>query len=207
MEITWLGRNSFRIRGREGIVITDPCPPDSGYNPGKLTADVVTLSSRDKAGYSYREGVAGDPSVFDAPGEYEVGGILVTGTATTAADGSRNVAFIIELEGMRVAHLGLLGTNNVKDLDGLKGVDVLLLPAGGGNSLGGAASADVMTTVDPKIAIPMNYGTDLEADKSLDPLERFLKETGMKPEPEPKLTVSRTGLPADLTVKVLQPRG
>ena len=44
LEITWFGRTCFRMRGREGAVVCDPCPPASGYKIGKLEANVVTLS-------------------------------------------------------------------------------------------------------------------------------------------------------------------
>lgn len=206
MEITWLGRTSFRIRGREGIVITDPAPPESGYQPGKLAANVVTLSRREDPAFSHVSSVSGEPFVLDAPGEYEVGGILVTGMATKGPAGARNVVFIIELEGMRVAHLGQLSEAGAKELDDVKGADVLLLPVGGAGSITGATSADVMTTVDPKVAIPMGYRTGIELNESFEPLDRFLKETGLKPQPEAKLTISRSSLPSDLTLRVLEAR-
>ena len=57
IEITYLGRNCFRLKGRDGTVITDPCPPDSGFTLGKQTAEVVTLSRKDDPGYSWAEGV------------------------------------------------------------------------------------------------------------------------------------------------------
>ena len=79
IEITYLGRNCFRLKGRDGSVITDPCPPESGFTIGKQTAEVVTISRRDDPGYSWSSGIGGDPMVFDAPGEYEIGGILITG--------------------------------------------------------------------------------------------------------------------------------
>jgi len=205
VEITWLGRNCFRIKGREGVVITDPPPPTSGYKLGKPAADVVTLSNRDQPDYSSLESVSGEPIVLDAPGEYEIGGVLVEGFATKRPDGSRNVVFVCELDGIRVGHLGLLATAPATDmLEQLK-VDILLLPVGGGNALGGRAAQDVMTAIDPKIAIPMNFKTDLEK-MELEPLERFIKETGAKSEPQPRLQISRSGLPADLSVAVLQPK-
>lgn len=204
VEITWLGRNCFRLKGRDGVVLTDPVPPESGYTLGKQTADIVTLSRKDDAGYSFASAVSGEPRVLDAPGEYEVGGILVTGIATTRPDGSRNVVFICELDGVRVGHLGLTGAEG---LDQLKDVDILLMPAGGGNSLGGSGAADVMQKIDPRLAIPMNYKTELETMTELEPLENFLKETGAKPEPQQRIQFSKTQLPSELTVMVLEPRG
>lgn len=201
VEITWLGRNCFRLKGRDGVVLTDPCPPESGYAIGNQTANVVTISNRSEPGYSYRESIT-SAHILDAPGEYEVGGILVTGIATKRADGGRNVVFVCEIDGIRVGHLGLANTQGIEDI---KDVDILLFPAGGGNALGGPAAADVMTKVDPRVAIPMNFKTDVET-ADLQPLETFLKETGSKPEPQPKVQYSRTQLPQDLTLVILEPK-
>lgn len=204
LEITWLGRTCFRLKGREGVVVTDPCSPESGYRLPKLTADVVTLSNKGDAQYSCLEAVTGYRRVFDAPGEYEVGGVLVTGIATKRQDGTRNVAYIFELDGIRVAHLGLPGPGAVPDE--LKGADILLFPAGGGNSLGGAAATDAMNAVEAKIAIPMNFATELDAESGLDPVEKFFKESGSKPDPQPRLSVSKSQLPAQPTVILLDAR-
>lgn len=204
LEITWLGRTCFRLKGREGTVVTDPCPPESGYRLQKVTADIVTLSNRGDAGSSFVEAVSGQRLVIDAPGEYEVGGILVTGVATKRADGRRNVAFVFELDGIRVAHLGLAAAGTGA-LDEVKGVDVLLLPIGGGNALNSTAAADVMTAIDANLVIPMNYRTEQET-ADLETIDRFLKETGARPEAQPRLSVSKSQLPAELTIVVLQPR-
>lgn len=203
VEITYLGRTCFRLKGREGSVITDPFPPDSGFALGKQTANIVTISRRDDPGYSYSEGVGGNPMVLDAPGEYEISGMLVTGIAGKSPDGTRNVMFLCEIDGIRIGHLGLAAGASLEDL---KDVDVLLLPVGGGNALTGTAAADLMTKIEPKIAIPMNYKAGDEK-LGLEPLETFLKELGTRPEPQAKINVSRSGLPQDLTVMVLEPKG
>jgi L-ascorbate metabolism protein UlaG (beta-lactamase superfamily) len=200
IEITYLGRNCFRLKGRESVVITDPCPPDSGFSLGKQTANLVTISRKDDPAYSYVDGISGSPMVLDAPGEYEISGVLVTGIATKAADGSQNVVFISEIDGIRVGHMGLASTANLEDF---KDVDVLLLPVGGGSGPNPTVAADLMTKIEPRIAIPMNYKT---AGETLDlaPLEAFFKETGTRPEAQPKINVSRSGMPSDLTVMVLE---
>lgn len=202
VEITYLGRTCFRLKGRDGTVLTDPCPPESGFQLGKQTADIVTISRADDPGYSYREAVSGEPKVLDAPGEYEIAGMLVTGVATKRSDGTRNVVFVVEIDGIRIGHLGLPTTNA---FDELKDLDVLLLPVGGGNAFPPVMAADVMTKIEPRLAIPMNYKAGPEP-LDLEPLEKFLAETGAKPEPVAKLNVSRSGLPSDLTVMVLEPR-
>ncbi len=70
MEITWLGQSCFRIRGREAAIVTDPCPPSSGYTIGKPTANIVTVSHGHE-NHSYVKAVAGAPVVLNRPGEYE----------------------------------------------------------------------------------------------------------------------------------------
>ncbi len=202
IEITYLGRNCFRLKGRDGSVITDPCPPDSGFTLGKQSAEIVTVSRRDDPGYAFTAGISGDPVVLDSPGEYEIGGILVTGIANKRPDGSRNVMFISEIDGIRVGHLGLASAASLEDF---KGVDVLLLPVGGSNALAPNLAADLMTKVDPRLVIPMNYKTGGET-LPLEPLEAFLKETGSRPEPLAKVSISRSSLPQDLTVMVLEPK-
>ncbi|GAB4327858.1 MAG: MBL fold metallo-hydrolase [Dehalococcoidia bacterium] len=206
MEITYLGRTCFRLKGREATVITDPCPPESGYRLGKPTADIVTLSRRDDPAYSWVEGVAGEPLVFDAPGEYEVKNVLVSGIGTRRADGTRNVMFVVEIDGIRIVHAGLpdsVPTGAI--LEQLNDVDVLLMPVGGGISLGSAAASDLMETIDPHIAIPMHYRTPVER-LELDFLDKFLRETGQKLEPVARLQVTRGSIPAELTVQVLEPK-
>lgn len=206
MEINWLGRSCFRIRGREGVVVCDPCPPSSGYRIGKQEANVVTISLRDDPGFSHIEAMKGDYTRLDAPGEYEVGGILATGIAVKREDGRRAVAFIIELDGIRVATLGA-GAEKISESERnlLEGVDVLLLPVGGHGTLPPAVAADVMTGLDPRIAIPMLYKTEVETG-DYEPLERFLKETGAKPAPQARLSVTRSQLPGELTVVLLEPK-
>jgi len=207
VEIVWFGRTCFRIRGRSVTILTDPCPPESGYRLGKQTASIVTLSRADDPQYSYLAAVQGEPMLLDAPGEYEIGDALITALADRRPDGARNVIFVIELEGVRIAHLGLPPkAPNDTLVEQMDDVDVLLLPVGGGASLGPAAAADVMTSLDPHIAVPMHYKTEKEK-LDLEPLERFLRETGAKAAPQPRLSVAPGQVPEELTVVVLEPRG
>lgn len=206
VEITWLGRTSFRLRGREGTVITDPAPASSGYKIGKATGSVVTLSRRDDPEFGDAKLVAGDPRVLDAPGEYEVGGVLVTGVGLPMPEAGRHMTFLFELEGVRICHLGAMpGTDRPTLPDELDDIDVLLMPVGGGGSLSPRQAMDLMTKVDPSLVVPMFYKTEQER-MDLEPIERFLSETGSKPEPQPRLTTTKASLPDALTVVVVQPR-
>lgn len=208
MEIVWLGHACFRLRAREAAVVADPCPPSTGYHIGRPSADIVTISHRHE-NHSYTRGVAGNPLEIDSPGEYEVHGVFITGIATYH-DGRKgtvrgpNVAYVLEMEGMRVCHLGDLGHTPTPDqAEEMSGVDILLIPVGGHTTIDGPTAAEVVSLLEPRLVIPMHYRTDALRDR-LDPVDRFLKEMGTKTvEPQPKLSVSRSSLPHETEVVVL----
>jgi len=208
MEIVWLGHSCFRVRGREATIVTDPCPPATGYSIGKPTADIVTVSHAHDD-HSFVKGVAGTPVVLDRPGEYEIHGAFVTGVATYH-DGRKgavqggNIAFVLEMEDIRICHLGDLGHTPTPDqVEELSGVDILMVPVGGHTTIDGPAAAEVVSLLEARLVIPMHYHTAAAKDQ-LEPLDRFLKEMGIKqPEPQAKLTASRSGLPTETQVLVL----
>ncbi len=208
MEIVWLGHSCFRLRGREATILTDPCPPSTGYSIGRPTADIVTIS-HGHDDHNYLKAVAGSPVVIAGPGEYEIHGAFVTGVATYHDDGKGalrggNVAFVLEMEDIRVCHLGDLGhTPTADQVEEMSGVDILLVPVGGVSTIDGTTAAEVVNLLEARLVIPMHYGTEAATEK-LELADRFLKEMGAKSvEPQPKLTVSRSGLPHETQVVLL----
>ncbi len=208
MEITWLGHSCFRIRGREAVIVTDPCPPSSGYSIGKPTADIVTISHPHE-NHSYVKALAGKPVTIARPGEYEIHGAFVTGIGTyhDAREGEThgsNVSFVVEMDDVRVCHLGDLGHTPTPDqVEEMGGVGVLLIPVGGNTTIDGAMAAEVVNIIEPGIVIPMHYRTEVTKNE-LEPLDRFLKEMGAKElEPHPKLAVTRSNLPTETQVVLL----
>jgi L-ascorbate metabolism protein UlaG (beta-lactamase superfamily) len=208
MEIIWLGHSCFRLRSREAVVITDPCSPASGYSIGKLTADIVTIS-HDHPGHNYRKAVADTPIVITAPGEYEIAGVFIAGIATyhDGQKGSlrgKNTAYMIEMDNVRICHLGDLGhLPTPEQVEDMSGADVLLIPVGGNNSIDAAAAAEVVGLLEPAAVIPMHYKTALSA-APLDPLQRFLKEMGLtEVEPLAKVSFNPSNLPHETQVIVL----
>ena len=208
MEITWLGHCCFRVRAKEATVVTDPCDKTTGYSLGRPTGDLVTVSIDDPA-HNYVAGVAGDPRVIDGPGEFEIAGASVAGVTTyrdrekTATSG-RNVAYVIELEELRICHLGGIGHVPTSDqVEEIGNVDILLVPVGGGDSLDASSAAETVNLLEPKLVIPMHFKTDIEK-RQLDPLDRFLKEMGAKStETHAKIAVTRSSLPEGTQVLIL----
>ncbi len=211
MEIVWLGHSCFRIRGREATIVTDPCPPATGYAIGKPTADIVTISHH-HSNHDYTKAVAGSPVVLDAPGEYEIHGAFITAVPTyhddqKGSERGRNLAFIVEMEDIRVCHLGDLGhAPTAEQAEEMTGADVLLVPVGGGTTIDGAKAAEVVNLLEARLVIPMHYRTEALKD-GLDPPDRFLKEMEVTSlEPQPKLSVNRSGIPSETQVVLLDYR-
>lgn len=211
MDLTWLGHACFRLRGKEGVVLTDPPDPKSGHAIPKTEANVVTMSSLDPAHGSVRS-VGGEPVVLSGPGEYEVREILLTGIGTYRDDAGgarrgRNTVFAIHLDDLVICHLGSLGhTLPPSDLERLGDVDIALVPISGADvNLTAAMAAEVIHQLEPKVVVPMMY--DPDARKKDSPFERLLHELGTKDlTPVPKLSVSRSSLPENIQVVALDSR-
>lgn len=212
MEIVWLGHSSFRFRTREATVITDPCPPSTGYAIGKPTADVVTFSHAHDD-HTYLKAVAGKPTVLDGPGEYEISGAFLTAIPTyhdgeKGAELGKNLVFVIEMEGIKICHLGDLGhTPTADQVELMTGADVLLIPVGGDSTIDGAKAAEIVPMLDARIVIPMHYKTPVTKG-DLESPERFLKEMqATAVQSQPKLSLSYNTVPSDTQVILLDYRG
>lgn len=191
-------------------MLTDPCPPSTGYKIGKVAADIVTISHDDPES-SYRQAATGDPKFVMGPGEFEISGVLITGLQTKHSkqgDRPRNVAYVFDIDDIHVCHLGDVRLiPHVDDVEELVGTDILLVPVGGGQTLDGRAAAETVSLLEPKIVIPMRYKTPA-ATAELDGVEKFLKEMGVESKtPEPRLNITKSGLPADTTVVLLEYKG
>jgi len=89
-------------------------------------------------------------------------------------------------------------------VEDLSDVDVLLVPVGGVTTIDAAEASEVISLLEPKIVIPMHYGTEVLQGSKLKPVDQFLKEMGIKTTvPEDSLKVTKGGLPSDTQVIVM----
>jgi L-ascorbate metabolism protein UlaG (beta-lactamase superfamily) len=211
MDMTWLGHACFRMRGREGIVLTDPPDPKSGHAIPRTEAGLVTMS-HEHAGHASLRSVAGEPVVLRGPGEYEVHDMLVTGIGSfhddeKGAERGRNTVFAIRLDDLVICHLGDLGhALPAADLEKLGDIDIALVPISGPDvNLSAARAAEIVHQLEPKVVVPMSFDPD---DKKKDtPYARLLHELGVKElEFVSKLSVTRSSLPENLQVVALDSR-
>ena len=214
MEITWYGHSCFRLTERNyATVVTDPFDNKTiGYNALKLRSDIVTVS-HDAPGHNNTDAVKGTSHVIDGPGEFEIGGVFITGVQSDSGSSGRkrgkdtsprNTIYVFDYDGITVAHLGdLQQTPTQSEIESLGTVNVVLVPVGGGGGLNAAKAAEVISLIEPNLVVPMHYSTPA-AKISLDSLNKFIKEMGLsKPATQPSLKVTRTGLPNETHVVVL----
>lgn len=207
MDIFWLGHSCFRIKSKEAVIVMDPCHPDTGYDIGKIRSDIVSVS-HSHPGHSYTQAVEGEFRTLTRPGEFELKGIFITGSSTfhdanQGKDRGKNTAFIFEIDGLTLCHLGDIGHMPGDDLkESLSEIDILLIPVGGTSTIGSTTAAEIARRFNPRIIIPMHYKTPL-LTRELDPVDKFLKEVGVKDViRQPKLSVTRSGLPPTTQVIV-----
>ena len=225
MEITWFGETCIRFKGREGVVAADAYRSVAGPTGRGMTADIVTYSHADPADPPRGTRPGKGPAVaseglgvirptslepafsLDAPGEYEVHEILVTGVRTfrdesRGSDRGLNTAFVLELDGLHAVHLGDIGHALTEEMLGEIGaVQVACVPVGG--ALSPARAAEMVAALDASLVVPMPTGDDPDGA-----LAKFLKEMNVTdPQPVAKLTVSISTVPQETTVVVLDSRG
>lgn len=210
MEITWYGLSCFRLTERGlATVVTDPYDHNiTGLEPLKLRGDVVTIS-HDAPGHNFEAGVKGKNRIITGPCEFEIGGVFITGVQTNGldkrtADEPRNTLYVLDYEGVTVAHLGdLQRVPSQTEVEALGNVDVALVPVGGGGGLTPAKAIEVISLLEPGIVIPMHYhlpGLNLK----LSPVSKFLKEMGLGSiEPQPSIKITRNSMPDETHVVLL----
>ena len=211
MEITWYGRACFRLRGRDATVITDPCPPSTGFVAGKHDVDLLTMSHA-HADHSYTRSITAGLTLT-RPGEYEFHDLLVSGVRTFH-DGSggsergENIVFTIEVDGVHVCHLGDLGhLLSEEQITEIGPVDVLLVPVGGNFTISPSEAGEVVSQISPKLVIPMHYAVN-GASTDLQGPEKFLNEMAVtEPLRQPKAQITPTSLPDEMQVVLLEARG
>ena len=216
MQISYFGHSCFRLKGKNGTVVTDPYSEEGvyGISMPKLSADLVTVSHQHR-GHNAIEKIKGSnnrkkPFIIDFPGEYEVGGVSVFGTKTyhdtvNGKERGSNLIFTILIDGITVCHLGdLAHPLTDEQLKNISAIDVLFLPVGGPNSIMGEEAVKLAHTVSPNYLIPMHYAdAAYPKDAPLKRIEDFFRAFGNTVEIEEKLNVEKDRLPDEMQLVVL----
>jgi len=208
MTIFWLGQSAFKIQDKEVTVAVDPYG-EIGLKMPKFNAEVL-LISHGHDDHNNKDAIKGTPFLIDGPGEYEVKNVFVYGIPALhddkeGAERGKITMFLIEMEGIKIAHLSDFGQKSLtaEQLGMLEGVDILLIPVGGHFTIDGEEAAKIVSQLQPRIVIPMHYKIP-HLNIKLDPVDNFLKEFGVtSPEKMEKLKISKKDLPQEETKVII----
>lgn len=215
MEITWYGQACFKLKSKTSSIVIDPYDAEmTGLKlPKEFSASAVLVSHAHPDHSNSKVVTSPDGKeimTFNDPGEYEIGGIVITGIGSfhDSSEGSErgnNTIFQVTVDGVNIVHLGDFGEKVLSEdqLNQIGQTDILLIPVGGVYTIDGKAASEIVSQLEPKIVIPMHYS--IEGLKfQLDPVENFLKAMGIESsEPQAKLSTTKDKLPEETQVILL----
>ncbi len=198
MIITYDGIESVKVSHGDLTIAINPISKESKFKLANFGSDIVLITANhpDFNGVETATRQGREPFVIKGPGEYEVKGIFVRGFQSKTVYGGVerfNTVYSFELDGIRVAFLGAISD---KDLDSkakeeIGDVDILFVPIGGDEVLGGEDAYKIANKREPKIIIPIHFG----AVGNKDALVSFLKESDSTDvKPIDKLTIKKKDL-------------
>jgi L-ascorbate metabolism protein UlaG (beta-lactamase superfamily) len=208
MTISWYGQSCFRLETKGVSLLIDPFSKDIGLKAPRLN-DNIFLVSHEHFDHNNVEGVPEGSFVINGPGEYEKSGVRVQGIVSyhdnkEGTERGLNTIYVIDMEEMRLCHLGDLGQAKLTEqqIEAIGDIDILFIPIGGRYTINASEAEDIIKEIDPKIIIPMHYkvpGLEME----LDGPQKFLKEMGLQPEEVETYRIAKKLLPQEETKLVI----
>ncbi len=178
-----IGHAEFLITLESGLrLVTDPYDASCGYPVKKVEADGVMVSHHHHD-HDAVENVGGHPQIIDYAGEHTFApGVKLTALSgfhddAEGAKRGKTLLFLLEAEGLRVAHLGDLGCPpDAEQLMVLQGVDVLMIPVGGFYTIDAKQAKETAEALEARIILPMHYKTKYNQDWPIEGIEAFLRQ-------------------------------
>ena len=188
MQLEWYGQSAFRLADNGTTVFIDPFDDLSAMSDRGMRWDYpaiegvsadLLLVTHEHLDHNGVGAIGGDPVVLRAlAGSHESPVGEVVGIASEHDDvaGTQrgpNTLFVFSFGGTRIAHLGDLGQDALRDaqLAALGQVDLLLVPVGDGPTIGAAQAMAIVEQVQAKVVVPAHYRT--ERIDFLEPVDAF----------------------------------
>ena len=184
MRLTYFGHAAFLVEAADGTrIIMDPYLSGAfggsfAYAPIDEPADLV-LATHKHDDHGAVDTIPGHPRVCIHPVSETFRGVRITGIpAAHDSEGGRkrglNTLIVVDDGQVRLAHLGDLGHElDLQTRNALGRVDILLIPVGGTYTIDARQAARVVSSLAPRVVIPMHYKTS-RADMPLAPVDDFL---------------------------------
>jgi L-ascorbate metabolism protein UlaG (beta-lactamase superfamily) len=179
--IRWLGQSCFVLSTVAGLhVLIDPPHPDVGYaiKANSIPAQIVFVS-HEHSDHNFVEAAMGSPTVVQplTKPEKQIGKWALSDAKDAPSIAFRRVFSYhdthqgklygtstiteITINGLRVCHMGDIGQTALtpEQVAMIGPVDVLMIPVGGHFTVDGNQAVEFVNQLDPKVVIPMHYGT------------------------------------------------
>jgi len=184
--IDYIAHACFRIESDAGYsVVIDPYNTNRwlGYHfPPDISASAVLITHPHydhDASYYW----SSDVPVFRAAGDYSVGDIRIVGLAGSHAEpygkefGQRNTVWLVEVDGVRILHVGDSGPLSDEIVSRVGRVDVLMLPVDDlDHILKRGEIEEMRRRVKPSVVVPMHYRLEVlsKLPESVGPIDEWL---------------------------------
>lgn len=205
--IEYFGQASFGIRDSEGMkIVTDPYDPMLGYNFPKVSTKILTVSHDHFDHNNISALKSYEKLIFGETGSFTNGNIKIKGLASWHDNEMGNLRgpntiYTYEINKIKICHLGDLGhVLSPEQVNAIGQVDVLMIPVGGYFTMGSEEVMKVIKDINPRVVIPMHYGTEESRpvfEDTLAPVEDFttrIQQQGWKVEKVDFLTLTKQKL-------------
>jgi L-ascorbate metabolism protein UlaG (beta-lactamase superfamily) len=218
MQVEWYGQSAFTLSANGTTVAIDPFGDMSALASARgmqfdypLIEGVeaqLLLVTHEHIDHNGVDAIGGDPAILRSTAgklESPIGEVVAIASEHDEAAGTErgpNTIFVFELDGVRVCHFGDFGQSELRpeQAAAIGTVDLLILPVGGGPTIGAEGAAAIVERLAPRWVVPMHYRTPrigfletadafLERHPDVHRLEGAAFDTGELPAAEGPLVV------------------
>lgn len=188
MRVEWYGQSAFHLSTPEASVFIDPFGDLSALTQGhgmqfdypdieNVSADLL-LVTHEHIDHNGVEAIGGEPTILRSTAGRlesplgEVVGIASEHDERAGTERGPNTIFVFALDGTRVCHFGDFGQSALRpeQAEAIGEIDLLILPVGGGPTIGADGAAEIVGRLAPRWVVPMHYRTPrigfLETDEA-----------------------------------------
>ena len=165
MKLTYFGHACFALQLEDVTLVIDPFDESVRYAPCTQSCDAA-LVSHDHFDHNHTASLTGDFVTIASAGSFQQGKVHITALPCyhdkhQGALRGKNLIFIMEGEGLRIAHLGDLGHMPDEALaQSLRDLDLMLIPIGGTYTIDTPEAEELIRRLNPRCAVAMHYRTE-----------------------------------------------
>lgn len=176
MRVEWYGQSTFHLSAGGQSVAIDPFADMSAaasrglefnYPPLEGVEADLLLVTHEHGDHNGVEAIGGDPAILRS-----TAGTLASPLGEVTAVASEhdeqagtargpNTIFVFALDGLRVCHIGDFGQSGLRaeQQAAIGEVDLLIVPVGGGPTIGAEQASLMVERLSPRWVVPMHYRT------------------------------------------------